>query len=98
VEFNITFWPAQQTNIHPTINPGIVKDMAVIRLKYLIKRGINITPTQAPAFKIPPIRLISVPLAFKMFRRISPALEFHPRVTPRAKPPREAKFSRKKLL
>lgn len=80
------------------MNPGIVKDMIVIRLKYFIKRGINITPTQAPAFKIPPIKAISVPLAFKMFRRISPALEFHPSVTPRAKPPRDANFRKKKRI
>ena len=79
------------------MNIGIVKNMAVIRLKYLIKKSINITPIQAPTFNIPPIMLISVPLAFKMFRRISSALEFHPIVTPRAKPPREAKFLNKFL-
>lgn len=43
-------------------------------------------PAHAPAFTMPPTNPISVAVAFKTFLNVSPALEFHPIVTPSAKP------------
>lgn len=80
------------------INPGMVTNMAVVRLRCFMNKGVNITPTQAPTFRLPPTRPISILLAFKMFRRTSLALEFQPSVTPNAKPPREANIQTKESL
>lgn len=81
---------ATQTNVQPTINPGMVSNMMVVRRpRYFTRNGTSNTPTQAPTFRATPIQMISVLLA-PMLRRTSPALEFQPSVTPRVKPPREA--------